>query len=129
MKFCIVVARYNENLEWCKQFSNNASNNASNTVSKEEKTSNNPTNNLVKKKIYFVINNSNNHKSVIDAGLGASEFLFFKTANELTKHYDVVVYNRDTDAKKMDDVEYRFLPPTLNPNIEKSCFVIVSHSR
>ena len=97
---------------------NNASNNASNTVLKEEKTTNNPTNNVVKKKIYFVINNSNNHKSVIDAGLGASEFLFFKTANELTKHYDVVVYNRDTDAKKMDDVEYRFLPPTLNPNIE-----------
>lgn len=79
---------------------------------------NNATNNVVKKKIYFVINNLNNHKSVIGAGLGASEFLFFQTANELTKHYDVVVYNSDPEAKKMDDVEYRFLSPNLNSNIE-----------
>lgn len=69
------------------------------------------------KTIYFIINQHNNHESIVKNGSGASEFLFYLTAKSLSSYFNVVVYNRDSPCKK-DCVEYRFLPDNMNPDIE-----------
>ena len=67
--------------------------------------------------IYFFINQCGNNKSIVDEGSGASEFLFYLTANSLSKYFNVIIYNRDTPCK-IDGVEYRFLHNNMNLNIE-----------
>lgn len=67
--------------------------------------------------VYFIINQHGNHESIIKNGNGASEVLLYLTAKSLSAHFDVIVYNRDAPCK-IDDVEYRFLPDNMNPDIE-----------
>tara|TARA_B110000977_G_scaffold200436_1_gene290950 strand:- start:1593 stop:2591 length:999 start_codon:yes stop_codon:yes gene_type:complete len=74
--------------------------------------------------IYFIINQPGNHKSIIKNGNGASEVLFYLTAKSLSKHFNVIVYNRDTPCK-IDEVEYRFLPDNMNPDIGNNSVVII----
>lgn len=67
--------------------------------------------------IYFVINCHYEHGSIINKGSGASELLFYLTAESLSKHFNVIIYNRDSPVK-IDNIEYRFLENNMNPNIE-----------
>ena len=82
------------------------------------------------KNLYFIINNCGNHKTIINSGGGASEFLFFLTAYKLSAFFNVTVFNRDRDEKRIDSVQYLFLPDNLNPNIENinNSVVIVQRS-
>ena len=75
-------------------------------------------------KIYFIINQSKNHQSIIDGGSGASEFLFYLTIKSLSRHFNIVVYNSNSPCK-IDDIEYRFLPDNMNPDIDNNSVVIV----
>ena len=70
------------------------------------------------KNIYFIINHHENHKTIVNSGSGASEFLFYLTAYKLSKIFNVTVFNRDRDEKRIDSVQYLFLPDDLNPCIE-----------
>lgn len=74
--------------------------------------------------IYFIINQCKNHQSIIDDGSGASEFLFYLTIKSLSRHFNIVVYNRDSPCK-IDDIEYRFLPDNMNLDIDNNSVVIV----
>ena len=67
--------------------------------------------------LYFIINQHGNHESIIKNGNGASEVLLYLTAKSLSKYSNIVIYNRDT-ASKIDNIEYRFLPDNMNPDIE-----------
>lgn len=67
--------------------------------------------------LYFIINQNNNHESIIKKGNGASEVLFYLTAKSLSKHFNVIIYNRDPPCT-IDDIDYRFLPDNMNPDIE-----------
>ena len=69
------------------------------------------------KTIYFIINVHYNHKSIINQGSGASELLFYLTAKSLSKNFNIIIYNRDSPSK-IDNIEYRFLPDNMNPDIE-----------
>ena len=77
-------------------------------------------------KIIFVINYCKNHQSIINDGSGASEFLFYQTAKSLADDNEIIIYNRE-ESKILDNINYRFLPNNLNPEIEKhnNCIVIV----
>jgi len=79
------------------------------------------------KNVYFIINNHGNHKTIINSGSGASEFLFYVTAYKLSEFFNVTIFNRDNDEKRIDNVQYLFLPDNSNPNIEdiKDSIVIV----
>ena len=74
--------------------------------------------------IYFIINFVENHKSIIDIGGGASEFLFYLTIKALSQYFNVVVYNRGSTCK-IDNIEYRFLPDNMNPDIDNNSVVVV----
>ena len=74
--------------------------------------------------IYFIIPQHNNHESIIRTGSGASEVLFYLTANSLSKYFNIIVYNRDSPCK-IDDIEYRYLPDNMNPEIENNSVVII----
>ena len=74
--------------------------------------------------IYFVINSQYNHESIINKGEGASEVLFYLTAKSLSKHFNVIIYNRDSPAK-IDDIEYRYLPDNMKPDIDNNSIVII----
>lgn len=74
--------------------------------------------------VYFIINQDHNHQSIIKNGNGASEVLFYLTAKSLSKYFNVIVYNRDSPCK-IDDIEYRFLPDNMNPDIDNNSVVIV----
>lgn len=78
-------------------------------------------------KIYFIINQSENHQSIIDGGGGASEFLFYLTIKSLSRHFNIVVYNRGSTCK-IDNIEYRFLPDNMNPDIDNNSVVIVQRN-
>ena len=67
--------------------------------------------------LYFIINQHGNHESIIRNGNGASEVLFYLIANALSKHFNIVVFNRDSPCK-IDNIEYRYLHDNMNPNIE-----------
>ena len=71
------------------------------------------------KNIYFIANNGGNHQSIVHSGSGASEFLFYSTAKKLSEYFNVTVINRDShESKKIDNVQYLFLPNNQNPQIE-----------
>lgn len=79
--------------------------------------------------IYFIINQHGNHQSIIKNGNGASEVLFYLTAKSLSKYYNIVICNRETGSK-IDNIEYRFLPNNMNPdikNINNSVVVVQRH--
>jgi hypothetical protein len=83
------------------------------------------------KNIYFICNNGENHQSIINFGGGASEFLFYLTAQKISKYYNVTIINRfSTEPIKIDNIQYLFLQNNKNPNIENSndCVVIVQRS-
>ena len=69
------------------------------------------------KNIYFIINNHGNHQNIINSGSGASEFLFYLTAYKLSSLYNITIFNRD-NPNKIDNIEYKFLPNNMNPDIE-----------
>jgi len=69
------------------------------------------------KTIYFIINQHNTHESIMNKGNGASEVLFYLIAKALSQHFNIVIFNREQPCK-IDDIEYRFLPNNMNPNIE-----------
>jgi len=67
--------------------------------------------------IYFIINNHGNHQNIINSGSGASEFIFYLTAYKLSSLYNITIFNRD-NPNKIDNIEYKFLPNNMNPDIE-----------
>lgn len=72
------------------------------------------------KVIYFVLNQAGNHVSVKEDGGGASEFLFYSTAEKLSHSFNVVVFNRDRPCR-IDGVEYRSLPDSGIPDLPAQC--------
>tara|TARA_X000000950_G_C13914852_1_gene660470 strand:+ start:3877 stop:4875 length:999 start_codon:yes stop_codon:yes gene_type:complete len=74
--------------------------------------------------IYFIIPQHNNHQSIIKKGNGASEVLFYLTAKSLSSHFNVIIYNRDASCK-IDDIDYRYLPDNMKPDIDNNSVVIV----
>ncbi len=78
------------------------------------------------KTIYFIINQRNNHETIIKKGSGASEVLFYLTAKSLSKHFNIIIYNQDSPCT-LDDIEYRYLSDNMNPCIEniQNSFVVV----
>ena len=64
------------------------------------------------KTIYFIINQRNNHETIIKKGSGASEVLFYLTAKSLSKNYNLIIYNKDSPCT-LDDIEYRYLSDNM----------------
>jgi len=58
------------------------------------------------KNIYFIGNIGENHQSIINSGSGASEFLFYLTANKLSEYFNVTIINRYSCQKKIDNIQY-----------------------
>ena len=78
------------------------------------------------KKIYFIINNHGNHNNIVHIGSGASELLFFRTAFELSKHYEVSVINRDAPTT-IDNIQYLYLTDDRNIDINNSIIIVQRH--
>ena len=76
--------------------------------------------------IVFIINNHGNHNNIVHLGGGASELLFFRTAFELSKYYNVSIINRDTPSI-IDNIQYLYLPDNFNIDIHDSIVIVQRH--
>jgi len=77
--------------------------------------------------IYFIINCVGNHKSIVNSGCGASEFLFYTTAYKLSKYFNVTIYNRGNhNPQVIDNINYLYLYDNRNmiDNINNSIVIV-----
>lgn len=78
-------------------------------------------------KLYFIINNCKNHKTIVEDGGGASELLFFITAMKLADHFSTTIINSNNYSSKIDNVQYMYLPNNLELDINNSVIVVQRH--
>lgn len=70
------------------------------------------------KPIYFIIQKTCNHQTIINDGGGASELLFYMTALQLSNYFNIIIYNKEPNELCIDNIQYKYLPDNNNPNIE-----------
>lgn len=79
--------------------------------------------------INFVLNRYGTHRSIVDGGGGATEFLGYMLAYKLSKVYTVKVFNLEP-SQRIDNIEYRYLPVELEEEARSagnSVFIILDY--
>jgi glycosyltransferase involved in cell wall biosynthesis len=80
--------------------------------------------------LYFIIPHDKNHLSIVNAGGGASELLFYTLAHNLSKDYKIIIYNSEKEQLTLDNIEYNYFNRNnldFIKNIDNSVFIIQRH--
>ena len=76
------------------------------------------------KKIYFIINSCFNHRTILNQGSGASELLFYLTAEKISNLVPVTIFHHE-ETQKLDKIQYIKIEENMTYNFENYSHVII----